>query len=269
LNKELNENEILNKELNKNEILNKELNENEILNKEIQIQDENNELVKDKNEKIKDENNEIVKYKDEKIEDENNEIVKENKKEKKMNISDLENIINEHNIIDNDESYHNLTEYNQTQQTEYKKELEKRQKSLEYNTYRMNLIKERLIANNCCPTCYNEFENINIKAITPCCKNMVCFKCLKNWVTSCNIKKKDLPAITEDPFENESSDNIGVDMIEDKGPSDTRLTDDVLGFTNDMDVDEKKGGRRRKSRRMKTKRRKSKKSKRRRRSRRR
>ncbi len=87
--------------------------------------------------------------------------------------------------------------------------------------------------------------------------------------TGLNIKKKDLPAITEDPFENESSDNIGVDMIEDKGPSDTRLTDDVLGFTNDMDVDEKKGGRRRKSRRMKTKRRKSKKSKRRRRSRRR
>jgi hypothetical protein len=82
--------------------------------------------------------------------------------------------------------------------------------------------------------------------------------------TGLNIKKKDLPAITEDPFENEPSDNIGVNMIDER-PSDTRLTDDVLGFTNDMDVDEKKGGRRRR----KTRRRKSKKSKRRRRSRRR
>ena len=87
--------------------------------------------------------------------------------------------------------------------------------------------------------------------------------------TGLDVKKKDLPIITEDPFENESGDNIGVDIdIEDKGSSDTRLTDDVLGFTDynyDMDVNKTEGGRKRR----KSRRRKSKKSKRRRRSRRR
>jgi hypothetical protein len=73
------------------------------------------------------------------------------------------------------------------EQEEYKKELVIRKKSLAYNTERINLIKERLVENNCCPTCYEELEETDIKTISPCCKNMVCHKCVNHWY---NVNKK-------------------------------------------------------------------------------
>lgn len=67
------------------------------------------------------------------------------------------------------------------------KQLEKAQKSFEDSTYKLNLIRERLKENNCCPLCYNEFDLVQKKVISPCCKNNICFNCTNNWFN--NMKK--------------------------------------------------------------------------------
>ena len=64
------------------------------------------------------------------------------------------------------------------------------------STYKLNLIKDRLKENNCCPFCYNEFEDMQNKVISPCCKNLLCFECCDNWFSKmkktnciyCNIE---------------------------------------------------------------------------------
>ena len=66
-------------------------------------------------------------------------------------------------------------------------QLEKSNKSLEDSEYKLNLIKERLKENNCCPLCYNEFDNTQKKILSQCCKNTVCYECTNNWF---NIMKK-------------------------------------------------------------------------------
>ena len=67
------------------------------------------------------------------------------------------------------------------------KQLSKSNKSLEDSEYKLNLIKERLKDNNCCPLCYVEFSSDQKKVISPCCKNLLCFDCADNWYT--NMKK--------------------------------------------------------------------------------
>ena len=67
------------------------------------------------------------------------------------------------------------------------KQLERAQKSFEDSTYKLNLIRERLKENNCCPLCYNEFDLSQKKVISPCCKNNICFNCTNNWFN--NMKK--------------------------------------------------------------------------------
>jgi hypothetical protein len=67
-------------------------------------------------------------------------------------------------------------------------QLTKSQKSLEESEYKLNLIRERLKDNNCCPLCYNEFEELQKKVISPCCKNLICFDCTNNWFN--NMKKE-------------------------------------------------------------------------------
>jgi len=69
-----------------------------------------------------------------------------------------------------------------------KKQLDASIKSVEDSNNKLNLIKERLKDNNCCPLCYNEFELLQNKTITPCCKNVVCYDCTNNWS---NILKKE------------------------------------------------------------------------------
>jgi hypothetical protein len=142
------------------------------------IIDENN--IEEYYQKKKDELNkkieEIKKSVEECIEEEiSNNTLKDNTQ--KVNIEELENIINARKTL----------EYNSVEQEEYKKELVIRKKSLAYNTERINLIKERLVENNCCPTCYEELEETDIKTISPCCKNMVCHKCVNHWY---NVNKK-------------------------------------------------------------------------------
>lgn len=68
-----------------------------------------------------------------------------------------------------------------------KEQLEKSEKSLEESTYKLNLIRERLKENNCCPLCYNEFNDYDKKVLSICCKNTICFECTNNWF---NIMKK-------------------------------------------------------------------------------
>jgi hypothetical protein len=67
------------------------------------------------------------------------------------------------------------------------KQLEKSKKSLEESQYKLNLIRDRLKENNCCPLCYNEFDVSQKKVISPCCKNNICFTCTNNWFN--NMKK--------------------------------------------------------------------------------
>ena len=62
-----------------------------------------------------------------------------------------------------------------------KDQLEKSTKSLETSEYKLNLIRERLKENNCCPLCYNEFETGQKKVISPCCKNIICYNCTNSW----------------------------------------------------------------------------------------
>lgn len=67
-------------------------------------------------------------------------------------------------------------------------QLSKSHKSLDESEYKLNLIRERLRDNNCCPLCYNEFEELQKKVISPCCKNLICFDCTNNWFN--NMKKE-------------------------------------------------------------------------------
>jgi len=69
-----------------------------------------------------------------------------------------------------------------------KKQLEKSTKSLDDSKYKLNLIRERLKENNCCPLCYDEFNDLEKKLLSPCCKNMICFTCTNNWFN--NMKKE-------------------------------------------------------------------------------
>jgi hypothetical protein len=65
-------------------------------------------------------------------------------------------------------------------------QLEKSQKSLEESERKLNLIRERLKENECCPLCYNEFDNCEKRVISPCCKNILCFNCTNNWFNNMN-----------------------------------------------------------------------------------
>jgi hypothetical protein len=68
-----------------------------------------------------------------------------------------------------------------------KKQLEKSKLSLEENNTKLNLLRDRLKENNCCPLCYNDFIN-GKKLLTNCCKNVVCYECTNNWFN--NMKKE-------------------------------------------------------------------------------
>ena len=69
-----------------------------------------------------------------------------------------------------------------------KKQLDRSTKSLEESNYKLNLIRERLKENNCCPLCYNEFNPLEKKALSTCCKNIICYECTNNWFN--NMKKE-------------------------------------------------------------------------------
>ena len=85
------------------------------------------------------------------------------------------------NLIEESEKYQSLKMVNLETQ------LEKSKKSLQDSEYKLNLIMERLKENNCCPLCYEEFNVFQKKAISPCCKNTICFNCTDNWFN--NLKK--------------------------------------------------------------------------------
>jgi hypothetical protein len=68
-----------------------------------------------------------------------------------------------------------------------KKQLEKATLSLEESETKLNLIRDRLRENNCCPLCYDELDETQNKVISECCKNTMCYKCPNNWFN--NMKK--------------------------------------------------------------------------------
>jgi len=67
----------------------------------------------------------------------------------------------------------------------YNVQLNNAEKSLEENTNKLNLIMNRLKENNCCPSCYCEYENKK-KVLSPCCQNIICFDCTNNWFNKIN-----------------------------------------------------------------------------------
>jgi hypothetical protein len=62
-----------------------------------------------------------------------------------------------------------------------KKQLEKAVSSLEESETKLNLIRDRLKENNCCPLCYDELDETQNKVVSECCKNTMCYKCPNNW----------------------------------------------------------------------------------------
>jgi hypothetical protein len=66
-------------------------------------------------------------------------------------------------------------------------QLDKSTKSLNDSQSKLNLIRDRLKENNCCPSCYNEFNDFDKKILSPCCKNIICDVCTNNWFN--NMKK--------------------------------------------------------------------------------
>ena len=71
----------------------------------------------------------------------------------------------------------------------YKKILEVSTKKIEENEYKINLLYERLQKNDCCPVCYEFFDNIDnnkIYVTSTCCNNKICGGCIDEWY---NIKK--------------------------------------------------------------------------------
>ena len=85
----------------------------------------------------------------------------------------------------------------------YKKILEVSIKKIEENEYKINLLYERLQKNDCCPICYELFNNNDKIYITSsCCNNKICGGCIDEWYkiekSSCifcnkeNVLKDDL-----------------------------------------------------------------------------
>lgn len=68
-----------------------------------------------------------------------------------------------------------------------KKQLDKATSSLEESEFKLNLIRERLKENNCCPLCYTELDESQNKIVSECCKNTMCYACPNNWFN--NMKK--------------------------------------------------------------------------------
>lgn len=79
-------------------------------------------------------------------------------------------------------------EFNKDRINILKKQLDKSKKSLESSNDKLNLIRERLKENNCCPLCYNEFNPLDKKVLSSCCKNTICYECANNWFN--NMKKE-------------------------------------------------------------------------------
>lgn len=74
-----------------------------------------------------------------------------------------------------------LSSYTTKQIDILKKQLEKSTKIVEETTEKMNLIKERLVENNCCILCYTEYDETTKKLLSKCCKNIVCNNCCTTW----------------------------------------------------------------------------------------
>jgi hypothetical protein len=80
----------------------------------------------------------------------------------------------------------------------FKKILDVSNKKIEENEYKINLLYDRLQKNNCCPICYELFNNIDnnkIYVTSKCCNNKVCGECMDEWYNlnknSCIFCNKD------------------------------------------------------------------------------
>lgn len=99
-------------------------------------------------------------------------------------INDVTKILTDFFGIYNEELnkiFKDLNDYRTVIYSKIIENINKRSKTLEINKHKVKMINERLINNNCCPTCFDELENTPKKAITPCCQNIICYKCVEHW----------------------------------------------------------------------------------------
>jgi hypothetical protein len=101
----------------------------------------------------------------------------------KLDIIDIENI-----RIEDITKTLDKNDISEERKNNLEKLLEKSKKSLDENTNKLNLLRERLKENNCCPLCYNEFDEMEKKMLSKCCKNIICYTCTNNWFN--NMKKE-------------------------------------------------------------------------------
>jgi len=101
----------------------------------------------------------------------------------KLEIIDMENL----RIDDYIKAIENLNEEDQKKNI-LKKQLDDSIKSLEESKIKLNLIKDRLKENNCCPLCYDEIDITQKKVLSQCCKNIICYNCADNWFNKMNKK---------------------------------------------------------------------------------
>jgi hypothetical protein len=148
----------------------------------------------------------------------------------------------------------------------YEKILEVSKNKITENELKINLVYQRLQENNCCPVCYQLFENMNNKKIyitSSCCNNKVCEDCINEWYNlnksscifcnTCDILKDSLVFydnknnldICNDTCENiniEINENINIDTNENIKYEEKNLNKNIFlkNFIEELKTDNKK-----------------------------
>lgn len=105
----------------------------------------------------------------------------------------------------------------------YEKILEVSKNKITENESKINLVYKRLEENNCCPVCYQLFENMNNKKIyitSTCCNNKVCEDCINEWYNmnksscifcnTCDILKDELVFYDNKNINIDTSENTNI-----------------------------------------------------------
>lgn len=133
----------------------------------------------------------------------------------------------------------------------YNKILVLSKESIIKNEQKINLIYDRLNKNNCCPVCYEFFENLetNIVFITStCCNNKICENCINGWYnlnkSSCifcnvpSIYKNDLLFYQKDNIRSNNENlQLNENLIKDKNENtneNTNIKFELLNYNKNI-----------------------------------
>ena len=119
---------------------------------------------------------------------------------------------------------------------DYNQKISHLQKIIDDENSKINMIKERLCENNCCPICYVSVEQNEFNYVTQCCFNKICVACVNNWYDTmkkttclyCNMPGKNKDSLLK--LKNEES----VKLIED-AKANLKVAATEEGDENDID----------------------------------